>query len=138
MSDNADFDIVGEFGEHHTANPDPRNLYTPVPVVIQTDDMEVQGLVHVERSSREERKISEWLNDPRRRFMAVTDAQVTQRNTPCTPVAYDFLMIHVDSIVMLHPLIHRGKPRQQDANVQRGLERLQQFREKLATTANQK
>jgi hypothetical protein len=89
-----------------TARP-LRDLYMPVPVVIQTEQAEIEGFVYVERSSREERKLSELLNDPRRRFIAVTEARVVQRFQASSPLHYPFLQVRIDSIVLMHPVLRQ-------------------------------
>lgn len=115
-----------------------KERFAPVPVIIQTRDAEVQGLVYVERSTREERKLSELLNDPNRRFVAVTDAQVTPRAGVSTPFEYDFLMLHVDNIVMVHPVLPRSaRNAEQTASAERSLEKLKAFRQRLSSANDQ-
>jgi hypothetical protein len=75
----------------------------PVEVVILTADHEVQGTIYVSRNSREDRRISELLNSPNRRFLAVTDARLINRQGPSSPRLYRFLQLHIDNIIMIHP-----------------------------------
>ncbi|WP_303673216.1 DUF6812 domain-containing protein [Vampirovibrio chlorellavorus] len=75
----------------------------PMEVVILTADHEVQGIIHVSRDAREERRISDLLNDPDRRFLAVTDAKLINRNGPSSPRIYSFMQLHIDNIIMVHP-----------------------------------
>lgn len=75
----------------------------PLEVVILTPDHEVQGVIHVSRNAREERRISDVLNDPERRFLAVTDAKLINRAGPSTPRIYSFMQLHIDNIIMIHP-----------------------------------
>ncbi len=75
----------------------------PVEVVILTRDHEVYGLIYVSRDAKEERRISDLLNDPDRRFLAVTDARLINRTGPSTPRVYSFLQLHIDNIIMIHP-----------------------------------
>ncbi|WP_373532767.1 hypothetical protein [Vampirovibrio sp.] len=75
----------------------------PMEVVILTQDHEVQGVIHVSRNTREERRISDVLNDPERRFLAVTDAKLVNRNGPSSPRIYSFMQLHIDNIIMIHP-----------------------------------
>jgi hypothetical protein len=82
---------------------DERLNALPLEVMIITADHEIKGLIHVSRADREERRISTLLNNPHRRFLAVTDAQVIHRNTPSSPRRYSFLQLHVDNIMMIHP-----------------------------------
>jgi hypothetical protein len=104
----------------------------PVAVLIYTQQAEIQGLVYVERSTREERKLTDLLNDTEKRFIAVTDATVTLRQGPSSPMEYPFLMLHVNSICMLHPVLHRqAQLLQPNKQALQELERLKQFRNRL-------
>jgi hypothetical protein len=106
--------------------------YMPVAVLIYTQEAEIQGLVYVERTTREERKLTELLNDPEKRFIAVTDATVTLRQGPSSPLDYPFLMLHVNNICMLHPVLHRQtQVTQPNKQAAQELERLKQFRNRL-------
>ncbi len=75
----------------------------PLEVVIVTSEHEIYGIIHVSRDTREERRISDLLNDPERRFLAITDARLTPRVGPGAPRVYSFMQLHIDNIVMLHP-----------------------------------
>jgi hypothetical protein len=81
----------------------PRQEYMPLHVVIMTDEYEIDGLVHVSRKVKEERRLSDLLNNPERRFLAVTDAHVTYRNAGGTPRRFQFLQLRIDDIRMMHP-----------------------------------
>lgn len=83
--------------------PRSKEAAMPVEVVILTADHEIHGIVHVSRDAREDRRISELLNDKERRFLAVTDAQLMGRQTPSSPRRYRFLQLHIDNILMIHP-----------------------------------
>lgn len=88
--------------------PDPQRIHSkdaavPVEVVILTPDHEVQGIIHVSRNAKEERRISDLLNDPDRRFLAVTDARLISRTGPSSPRIYSFMQLHIDNIIMIHP-----------------------------------
>ncbi|HEY9746627.1 MAG TPA: hypothetical protein V6C99_10460 [Oculatellaceae cyanobacterium] len=74
-----------------------------VEVVILTTDHEIHGLIYVSRNAREDRRISDLLNNPNRRFLAVTDAKLINRHGPSTPRLYSFLQLHIDNIIMIHP-----------------------------------
>ena len=74
-----------------------------IEVLIQTSDYEVQGLIHVSREAREDRRLTELLNDPDKRFLAVTDARLTPRQSEGTPRLYRFLQLRLDDIQMIHP-----------------------------------
>jgi hypothetical protein len=75
----------------------------PMEVVILTQDHEVQGVIYVSRDAKEDRRISDLLNDPERRFLAVTDAKLINRNGPSSPRIYSFMQLHIDNIIMIHP-----------------------------------
>lgn len=75
----------------------------PMDVVILTPDHEVQGVIYVSRDAKEDRRISDLLNDPERRFLAVTDAKLINRNGPSSPRIYSFMQLHIDNIIMIHP-----------------------------------
>jgi len=75
----------------------------PMEVVILTADHEVQGIIHVSRSAKADRRISDLLNEPGKRFLAVTDAKLINRSGPSAPRMYSFLQLHIDNIVMIHP-----------------------------------
>lgn len=75
----------------------------PMEVVILTQDHEVQGVIYVSRDAKEDRRISDLLNDPDRRFLAVTDAKLINRNGPSSPRIYSFMQLHIDNIIMIHP-----------------------------------
>jgi hypothetical protein len=101
----------------------------PIEVIIVTPDYEVRGLVHVSRKAREDRRITDLLNDNRRRFLAVTEAELQHRHQPSAPRHYPFLQVHIDNIQMIHPAAQsllRHAPAMAHAD-----ERLAQFREKL-------
>lgn len=83
--------------------PQSKEAAMPVEVVILTQDHEIHGIVYVSRDAREDRRISELLNDPERRFLAVTDVKLINRAEPSTPRLYRFMQLQVDNIIMLHP-----------------------------------
>lgn len=76
----------------------------PIEVFIVTRDYEVRGVVHVPRGARADRRLTELLNSPGKKFLAVTDVELLLRgDRPSTPQHYDFIELHVDSIQLLHP-----------------------------------
>ncbi|MCE3235667.1 MAG: hypothetical protein K0Q50_1847 [Vampirovibrio sp.] len=88
--------------------PEPTRIQSkdtaiPVEVVILTPDHEILGIVHVSRDAKEDRRISDLLNNPDRRFLAVTDARLISRVGSSTPRVYSFLQLHIDNIIMIHP-----------------------------------
>ncbi|MDX2084304.1 MAG: hypothetical protein SFZ03_02820 [Candidatus Melainabacteria bacterium] len=80
-----------------------KSAMMPVRVSIVTADHEIQGVVYVSRNTREDRRLTELLSDPDRRFLAITDAELISRHVPSSVRHYAFLQIHIDTIMMLHP-----------------------------------
>ena len=76
---------------------------TPVEVCIVTKDHEIKGTVYVSKYTKSNRELTELLNDKERRFLAVTNAEIIAQGTVGTPKRYDFLEIHIDSIIIMHP-----------------------------------
>ncbi len=75
----------------------------PVEVSLLTNDHEIRGIVYVSRETRPERRLTEMLNGSERRFLAIKDVEMTLRAQPSTARMYDFLQIHIDNIIMIHP-----------------------------------
>ncbi len=101
-------------GEHfvdtNASSSHTKQMSLPIEVLIITTDHEIQGLIHVSRNAREDRRISDLLNDPGRRFLAVTDARIVNRGGPGSPRLYRFLQLHLNSIVMIHPATQSVSP----------------------------
>ena len=76
---------------------------TPVEVCIITKDHDIKGTVYVSKIAKSNRELTELLNDKERRFLAVTNAEITPHGSIATPRRYEFLEVHVDSIVIMHP-----------------------------------
>ena len=76
---------------------------TPVEVFIVTKDHEIKGTVYVSKFTKSNRELTELLNDKERRFLAVTNAEIVPQGAMSTPKRYDFLEIHIDYILMVHP-----------------------------------
>ena len=76
---------------------------TPVEVSIITKDHEIKGTVYVSKIAKSNRELTELLNDPERRFLAVTNAEIVPHGSISTPRRYDFLEVNVDSIIIMHP-----------------------------------
>ena len=47
--------------------------------------------------------MTDLLNDKERRFLAVTNAEIYPRTGNQTPRKYNFLEIHMDYVLMVHP-----------------------------------
>lgn len=76
---------------------------TPVEVYIITKDHEIKGTVYVSKFTKSNRELTELLNDKERRFLAVTNAELYVHGSNSAPRRYDFLEIHIDSIIIMHP-----------------------------------
>ncbi len=75
----------------------------PVEVYIITKDHEIKGTVYVSKFTKSNRELTELLNDKERRFLAVTNAEIFGQGNSSAPRRYDFLEIHIDSIIIMHP-----------------------------------
>jgi hypothetical protein len=107
-----------------------KNQMMPVQVMILTQDHEIRGLIFVSRKTRPDRRITELLNDPKKRFLAVVDAEIIQRHgTPSSPQHYAFMQVHVDKIIMLHPSVQSLYHNVAQTEAQS--RKLSNFREKL-------
>jgi len=75
----------------------------PVEVYIITKEHEIKGTVYVSKYTKSNRELTELLNDKERRFLAVTNAEIVAQGVNTTPKRYDFLEVHIDSIIIMHP-----------------------------------
>ncbi len=75
----------------------------PVEVCILTVDHDIKGTVYVSKYTDNNRELTDLLNDGSRRFLAVTNAEILSRTTSAPPRRYNFLEIHIDYILMVHP-----------------------------------
>lgn len=75
----------------------------PVEVCIITKDHEIKGTVYVSKFTKSNRELTELLNDKDRRFLAVTNAEIVAQGATAAPKRYDFLEVHIDSIIIMHP-----------------------------------
>jgi len=75
----------------------------PVEVIILTENEDIKGTVYVSKSVAEHRQLTELLNNTDRRFLAITNAEIYQKNSNQAPKRYEFLEIHIDKILMVHP-----------------------------------
>ena len=81
-----------------------KNIDTvPIEVSILTSDHDIKGVVHVSKYTNTNRELTDLLNDKERRFLAVTNAEIYPRNTNQPPRKYNFLEIHMDYVLMVHP-----------------------------------
>ena len=77
----------------------------PVQVTILTPEHEINGIVYVSRKSRPERRLTELLNGTERRFLAIKDVEMFSRAMPSSARKYDFMQVHIDNILMIHPSV---------------------------------
>lgn len=75
----------------------------PIEVSILTVDYDIKGTVHVSKYTSTNRELTDLLNDRERRFLAVTNAEIYSRTSSQTPRRYNFLEIHMDYVLMVHP-----------------------------------
>lgn len=81
-----------------------KNIDTvPIEVSILTVDHDIKGIVHVSKYTNTNRELTDLLNDKERRFLAVTNAEIYPRTGNQTPRKYNFLEIHMDYVLMVHP-----------------------------------
>ena len=81
-----------------------KNIDTvPIEVTILTADHDIKGIVHVSKYTNTNRELTDLLNDKERRFLAVTNAEIYPRTGNQTPRKYNFLEIHMDYVLMVHP-----------------------------------
>mgnify|MGYP005781279779 CR=1 FL=1 len=111
-----------------------KNIDTiPIEVIILTKDHEIKGTVHVSKYTKTNRELTDLLNDKDKRFLAVTNAEIISRtsgNVP--PRRYNFLEIHIDCIMMVHPssqVVFREYDKAQD-----DIARFRELRNKLNQT----
>ena len=104
----------------------------PVEVLILTIDHDIKGTVHVSKYTNTNRELTDLLNDRERRFLAVTDAEIVSRKTGGPPRKYNFLEVHIDYILMVHPstqVLYRESTRAQEDII-----RFRELRDKLNRT----
>ena len=100
----------------------------PIEVLITTVDHEIKGYVHVSKYTNTNRELTDLLNDKEKRFIAVVDAEISKK-TGGPPKKYDFLKVHIDYIIMVHPasqIIYKESTRAQE-----DITRFRELRDKL-------
>ncbi len=103
----------------------------PIEVLITTVDHEIKGYVHVSKYTNTNRELTDLLNDKEKRFIAVVDAEITKKQGG-PPKKYDFLKVHIDFILMVHPasqIIYKESTRAQE-----DITRFRELRDKLSKT----
>ena len=75
----------------------------PIEVYILTKDHDIKGTVHVSKYTNTNRELTDLLNDREKRFLAVTNAELMGKNGTSAPRKYDFLEVHIDATIIVHP-----------------------------------
>ena len=81
----------------------PNKDMIPVEVIILTENNDIKGTVYVSTKVADNRQLTDLLNNNERRFLAVTNVEIYTKNSNQPPKRYEFLEIHIDSILMVHP-----------------------------------
>lgn len=81
----------------------PNKEAVPIEVIILTENEDIKGTVYVSKNVAANRQLTELLNNSDRRFLAVTNVEIYSKNSNQPPKRYEFLEIHMDSILMVHP-----------------------------------
>ena len=109
-----------------------RNDTIPIEVLILTVDHDIKGTVHVSKYTNSNRELTDLLNDKEKRFLAVTDAEIMGKNNSGPPRKYNFLEVHIDYILLVHPssqVLFKETSRSND-----DIERFRALRNKLHQT----
>ena len=104
----------------------------PIEVCILTADHDIKGTVHVSKYTNTNRELTDLLNDRERRFLAVTNAEIYSRNSTQAPRRYNFLEIHMDYVLMVHPSAQAVF--KESAKAQDDIQRFRDLRKKLNQT----
>lgn len=110
----------------------PNKDSMPVEVIILTENNDIKGTVYVSKNIAENRQLTELLNDKERRFLAVTNVEIYAKNSNQPPRRYEFLELHMDSILMIHPTsqaLFKESPKTQE-----DIARFRELRAKLNQT----
>ena len=110
----------------------PNSDAMPVEVIILTETSDIKGTVYVSKNVATNRQLTELLNNNDRRFLAVTNVEIYPKNSNQPPKRYEFLEIHIDSILMVHPTsqaLFKESPKTQE-----DIARFRELRNKLSQT----
>ena len=91
----------------------------PIEVCILTVDHDIKGT-------------TDLLNDKERRFLAVTNVEIYPRNSNQPPRRYNFLEIHMDYVLMVHP--SSQVVFKESSKAQEDIARFRELRNKLSQT----
>ncbi len=100
----------------------PNSESIPVEVIILTENNDIKGTVYVSKGVAANRQLTELLNDGNRRFLAVTNFEIYPKNSNQPPKRYEFLELHMDSILMVHPIsqaLFKDSPKAQEEDIAR-------------------
>ena len=100
----------------------PNHDTVPVEVIILTETSDIKGTVYVSTGVAANRQLTELLNDNGRRFLAVTNVEIYPKNSNQPPKRYEFLELHMDSILMVHPIsqtLFKDSPKSQEEDIAR-------------------
>ena len=109
-----------------------QNDMVPIEVCILTVDHDIKGTVYVSKYTDTNRELADLLNDRDKRFLAVTNAEILSRTTSAPPRKYNFLEIHVDYILMVHP--SSQVVFKESGKAQEDIARFRELRNKLNST----
>lgn len=104
----------------------------PIEVIILTADHDIKGTVHVSKYTDTNRELTDLLNDRERRFLAVTNVEIYPKNSNQPPKRYDFLEIHMDYVLMVHPTSQALF--KENSKTQEDILRFRELRAKLSQT----
>ena len=110
----------------------PNKDSMPIEVIILTENEDIKGTVYVSSKVAANRQLTELLNNSERRFLAVTNVEIYAKNSNQPPKRYEFLEIHMDSILMVHPTsqaLFKEAPKTQE-----DIARFRELRNKLSQT----
>ncbi len=103
----------------------------PIEVCILTKEHNIKGTVHVSKYTNTNRELTDLLNDKEKRFLAVTNAEIMGKDASA-PRRYDFLAVHIDAIVMVHP--SNQVLFKETSKAQEDIMRFRELRNKLSQT----
>ena len=106
----------------------------PIEVYILTADHDIRGTVYVAKYTDSNRELTDLLNDKERRFLAVTNAEIITRHSTQPSRRYNFLEVHMDYVLMVHPISQSLVKETGTSNLQSHIEKFRELRNKLNQT----
>ena len=110
----------------------PNKDMIPVEVMILTENSDIKGTIYVSKNVAANRQLTELLNSNDRRFLAVTNAEIYTKISNQPPRRYEFLELHMDSILMIHPTSQAVF--KETSKTQEDIARFRELRNKLNQT----